>query len=254
MNRKSDSGISFLCLCYPENDTKQKLIGSALLRGEDCVWSNHYGEVGNKDHTHVIIKVPFAQTISAFSKNHDYPENLIQLCGRDKEHKNIKAAIVYIVHQDDESILLGKKQYTEESYKGPLKNYAVQVLRKYLKMRKRDDEDITFILDYIDRQEHVSTAQLVRWCCAHNLYSVYRRSSSVVNNCIREHNAILHYSDPDSVLLSRIREIEERQSRSEKSIAYLRGVDARKQASETKAKVDMSLITEMLTRRGFNDG
>ena len=253
MSRKSDSGISFLCIAYPENDTKKNLIGNALLRGEDCVWANHYGEPGNKDHTHVIVKTPFAQSISAFAKNHDYSENLIQLCGRDREHKNVKAAIVYLVHQDDESLLLGKKQYSEEAYSGPMREYAIAVLRKYLKTRKRDDEDITLILDWLDRQEHINTADVVRWCVRNNLYSVYRRSASTISNCIREHNNILRYSDPESVLLARIREIEERQTNAEKSLAYLRGVDKRRELAESKAKVDMSLINEMLTRRGFND-
>lgn len=254
MSRKSDTGVTFLCVCYSENETKRNLIGNALLRGESVVWCNHMGEDGDKDHTHAVVKVPFAQTISAFSKNHNFPDNLVQLCGRDREHTNAKGAIIYLVHQDNESLLQGKKQYDETSYKGPLADYAKKVLRQYLKKRKREDEDVTIILDFIDRQEHCSVASVVRWCCANNLYSVFRRSAATINNCIREHNSILHYADPDSVVLSRIREVEARLANSEKSLAYLRGVDQRRQRAEESAKVDMSIINDMLRKKGYYDG
>ena len=197
MNRKYDNGVCFLIQVYNEDKEERKAtLGSLLLSGnQEIVWATHDRDE-TKPHTIILVRMPYSMTISAFANRFGIKERFIQLCGRDKEHKDYKAAMKYLLHRTKSCVAQGKFQYPASYLKGPWKQHALSVIGKEEKVVWHDS-DIVIILDYIDKHEYVSSASLVRWACNNGMYGILRRSLSVVRDCLREHNNL--YLNRDSL-------------------------------------------------------
>lgn len=254
MNRKYDSGVCFLVQVYIEDkEERRNTLGSLLLSGnQEIVWADHTEDEA-KPHTIILVRMPYSMTISAFASRFGIKERFVQLCGKDKEHKDYKAAMRYLLHRTKASIAEGKYQYPLESLKGPWREHAKKVIGKEEKVKWKDS-DITLILDHIDKCEYVSTADLIRWACSHDLYSILRRSLSAIRDCLREHNSIYLKSDPLVSAQEEIRKLREKQSLLEKKIAYADGYIRKDRKVQTQPwRVNVELLQEMLQQGRIND-
>lgn len=193
--REQQTGYVFLADAYYDGESNRRtIIGRLLYTGHrDVLWANHTGDPDIKDHTHVLWRESYSTSISSVAFRYNFPARLIQVVGRDTDHKNYKGAMIYLLHADRKSISQGKRKYSADILYGPWKSQALKVIDKYQSEHANRDNDIILILDWIDKNVNCSTADLVRWCCANNLYSVYRRSASVVHNVLREYRSKSDY-------------------------------------------------------------
>lgn len=242
--REQQSGYVFLADSYYDGEGNRKtIIGRLLYTGNrECVWANHTGEPDIKDHTHVLWREKYSTSISAVAFRYQFPARLIQVVGRDSEHTNYKGAMIYLLHMDRKSIAAGKRKYNSDILYGPWKSKALEVISKYQEDHRNRDNDIILILDWIDKHVNCTTADLVRWCCANNLYSVYRRSASVVNAVLRELRDIRRTDDYIASVGNRLAEIERRTDKLTESRANEKHY--REIASST-ARVNVELLEEM---------
>lgn len=253
MNRKTDTGTCFILELYDEDKERNQIIGTLLACGlKEVVWSRHDMDEA-KVHTHVLVRVPYAQTISAFAKRYGARERLIQLAGRDSDHKNYKGAMIYLLHRDKRSIAAGKHQYTESSLFGPWREHALEVIKKHDQVQWKDT-DVILVLDEIERREYVKSADLMRWACSVGLYSIYRRNLSAIRDCIREHNDLYRHSDDLEYLKSEVRQLREDREVLNRKIAYADGYMKRdKRVQEQPWRVNIELIEEMLHQGRMNE-
>lgn len=243
--REQQSGYVFLADSYYDGDGERRnLIGRLLYTGhQDVLWANHRDDADIKDHTHVLWREKYSTSISAVAFRYNHPARLIQVVGRDADHKNYKGAMIYLLHIDRKSVAQGKRKYNTDVLYGPWKEKAVEVIHKYQEEHKNHDNDIILILDWIDAHVNCTTADLVRWCCANNLYSVYRRSASVVNAVLRELRDVRRTDDYIAGIGNRLAEVERRADQlaeSRKNEKHYREI------AQSTSRVNVEILQEMM--------
>lgn len=202
--RKTIRCVNFLTESYNGDLERREHLGTVLLSDiQKICWITHdkdRDKDGNllKPHTHAVIRVPNAMTISAFSKNFAIRERLIQPCKKGDEIEDLDNAFLYMIHGDERSKSLNKYQYSPMEIKGPWSNYARERIKKMQspgfsaqKREAKESEDFLKILDYIDNSLYVSMSDLSRWAASSKLWSTFRRSSSIIRDVIKEHNSYL---------------------------------------------------------------
>lgn len=171
----------------------------------------------DKTHYHCLIRVPNPMTISAFCKNCEAPERQVQGIGR-KYADGItdwRSFAVYMPHWDKKSRLLGKHRYNPETIQGNYRNEVIQTILVFKKANynhaREDEASIVDIVNYIESFScSLPTSQLVRWCSENGLYSVYRRSSGIIRDVLREHNDSCNITIHESLWELRLQDMEKR--------------------------------------------
>lgn len=240
-------GYVFLADSYYDGEGERKnLIGNLLMTcHRDVLWANHTLDTDIKPHTHVLWREDYSTSISTVAARYNHPARLIQVVGRDAEHKNYKGAMIYLLHIDRKSVAAGKRKYTKDALFGPWKEKAVQVIEKYKEDTRNRDNDIILILDYIQNKPGISTADLVRWCCANNLYSVYRRSASIVGNILREYRDNARSDEYIALVGKRLGEAEQSVRELQREAQFAKQY---KEIASSSARINMELVEEMKRR------
>lgn len=148
-----------------------------------CLHDKDSDENGNhiKDHYYILMVKKNASTITAIAKNLGIESRWVQRV------ESYIGAAKYVNHSDDDSKAQGKYQYPLDDIKGPLADKVKEIISKP-KAKRNSDNDLIRVIDWIENQGIIYTADVVRWSCQEKLMSVVQRTASLVRECIREHN------------------------------------------------------------------
>lgn len=204
-NRKVARPVAFSVITYLEDNNWGEHFRKCLHDGYPyayCIHDRDTKEDGTPDKPHCqsLIRIPNGKTVSAFAKAFNLKENLCQGLS------SYVSYAVYLVHADFDSQVAGKFRYDSDEVKGSLREEIIRIIDNSRDIRqaksKEDDSNIITILNYIESCEYLSVSDLVRWCCASGLYSVFRRAGNIVMSCLREHNKV-HYKESPEYYLSK---------------------------------------------------
>ena len=180
MNKKKDR--KFRLLLYPDDETHVKALKyikenydyACILHDSDITEN---GEI-KKEHYHVVIKFDNPVYNTSIIKQLGIKENYIQDCN------SIKQSLLYLIHYNNSE----KFQYSIDKVEGTLKNE----LEKYvIKNELLEENKIAIIMEYIDKEGYVHARELSKFCLENQLWSEYRRSYSIINDLVKEHNQML---------------------------------------------------------------
>lgn len=214
-------GICFVLECYIEDDNWQEPIRRACYYGDPYLYIVHDKDSA-KCHVHILVRLPNSQTVSAFSKNFLINPRFVQPC-----KIGWKNFVIYMIHADYQSKFIDKKhQYDIHELHGSLLDSALVVIKNHRLEVKNNSSDepevICRIVNYIESQNDIlSTANLVRWCCSVGVYSYYRRSASIINQILKDHNSRFARTIEESILNVKLRNTEEKLNHLEKRNADL---------------------------------
>lgn len=172
-----------------------------------------------KPHYHILVRVPNDMTISAFSKNAGIDHRWI------RERNNWRESALYMLHLSKKAKDNPNKfKYPIEALKGnadtieKVKKIVARASGNQQLKSGEDDNGIIQILDYIESFDYLTTAALVRWCCANGLYSVYRRAGRIVTDLLAEHNRNCQFTLQDTLYQMKLEQMEKRLSAQEKEL------------------------------------
>lgn len=171
---------TFCLILYDEDETHTKAI-KKIKQSYDYAMICHDRDTDDKGevlkaHYHVVLKFSNAKWNTALAEELGITENYIE------EARNIKRALLYLIHFYDED----KFQYTTEDVTGPLKKKLVEYLRSE---GKTESEKVLEILEEIENTDHeITYFAFCKHCASIGYYDVIRRSSSLITKVIDEHN------------------------------------------------------------------
>lgn len=212
---------TFFVESYPEWENCFAAKEYAESKDYEWLMIKHYGEVKEdgsekKEHYHTLVRTPNDMSVSAFSKNSGVEQRWI------RERNNWRETARYMVHLSDSAVREGKKVFDYEELEGPLKDRAIEYIKKKMEPGRvrssEDDKGILQILDYIDSFDYLPTAALCRWCCENGLYSTYRRAGRIVADILQEHNRHCEFTLKDTIYQMRLEQMEKRMSKAEREL------------------------------------
>lgn len=239
LTRREGSGVAFTTLTYLEDKDWAMPFAVAKYNGFPYAYAIHDKD-GGKVHCQSIIRVPNHKTISAFSKKfHVAPEH-VQILSSWRDF------CLYLIHADFDSMLEGKNLYPDSIISGSFADEVREVIRNHKEdnqgRSKEDDSQVLKIIEFIESMDYVRTADVVRWCCLNGCYSNLRRSASILNNVIKEHNSNCTQRYQETLFNARIREYENRLERVERLEHGRRIV---KEVTGLDRPIDMELLREI---------
>lgn len=200
-NARSGRHVNFLTLTYVEDRERVEHLAQLLLSGQShlcwCVHDNDTLENGSSDkvHCHAIVHLDNAMTISAFSSRYHIRERMIQPCRKGDEIGDLDSALLYMIHADRKSRSEHKYQYPLSSIKGPWASYArsriTELFNKSSNSAQKEADSFLTIQAYIEGSLYVTMSDVSRWAASNGHWAAFRRSSSIVRDIIKEHNAYL---------------------------------------------------------------
>lgn len=193
--------VNFLTLTYVEDRERIVHLASLVMTGQYKVsWIIHDKDVledgtPDKPHCHAVVHLNNAMTKSAFSQNYAIRERMIQECRKGDEIEDLDSAFLYMIHADKKSRDTGKYQYDSQLIKGPMADYARERIKALLNKKKNTEQkEADSFLDiqcYIESSMYVTMTDLSRWAAQNGHWSCFRRSSGIIRDIIKEHNAYL---------------------------------------------------------------
>lgn len=200
MNMKSRS-VNFLTLTYVEDRERVEHLSSLVMTGQYKVcWLIHDKDVledgtHDKPHCHSVVHLNNAMTKSAFSQNFSIRERMIQECRKGDEIEDLDSAFLYLIHADKKSRDKCKYQYDPQLIKGPMADYARERIKALLNKKKNSEQkeadSFLDILTFIESSMYVTMTELSRWTAQNGYWACFRRSSGIIRDIIKEHNAYL---------------------------------------------------------------
>lgn len=200
----SDNGnrhTNFLSLTYVEDRERIEHLASLVMTGHyNVCWCVHDKDLlqdGNPDkvHCHTVVHLQNGMSVSAFSKNFSIRERMVQKCKKGESIGDLDAALLYLIHADLDSRLAKKYQYPLSSIKGPMAGYARSRIMELLNKKKSNElkeaDSFLTIQAYIEGSLYVTMSDVSRWAASNGHWAAFRRSSSIVRDIIKEHNAYL---------------------------------------------------------------
>lgn len=216
--------VCFTTLTYPENDGWDEVFKRCDYLGLPYAYAIHdrdfkevreeregvesFKWVKDKTHCQSIIRVPNAQTVSAFATKMGIDERWVQGLSSWRDY------CLYLVHMDYESMKDPKKtSYDESHLYGSYKDEVIRQIRTNHDRNngnsREDDNNILSIIDYIESfASYLPMSTLIRWCSECGYYSSLRRAASLVRQCLQEHNNAQQHTVQESYLMSRVKELE----------------------------------------------
>lgn len=171
---------TFCLVLYEEDETHRKAI-EKIKKSYDYAMILHDKDTDEngaikKEHYHIVIQFKNAKWNSSLAEELEIAENYIE------EARNIKRALLYLVHFYDDD----KYQYSINEVQGSLKKKIEQYLNGE---GKSESEKVLEILDEIDKtDDHIHFQAFVRHIAKIGYWDVYRRSASIINHYIDIHN------------------------------------------------------------------
>ena len=171
---------TFCLVLYMEDESHKKAI-EKIKQSYDYAMICHDKDTDEngsvkKEHYHIVIQFKNAKWNTALAEELEIPENYIE------EARNIKRALLYLVHFYDDD----KYQYPLDDVQGSLK----KKLEQYLNGEgKSESEKVLEILEEIDKTDnYIHFQAFVRHIAKIGYWDVYRRASSIINHYIDIHN------------------------------------------------------------------
>ena len=252
---------TFIILSYPEWDKGPVGESWAKDKGYEYFWILHDKDYldqeltnSEKPHYHCLVRTPNDMTDSAFCKNVGIEERWV------RNHNNWKESVLYLLHLSKKSINDKRKyKYPYEALQGDenclkkAKKYIESVTGNQQRKSGEDDKGILEIIDFIESVDSsISTAVLTRWCCSHNLYSVFRRSGRIVLDILAEHNNSCQSTVQETIYRIKIEQLEKRMTAQEKELERAYGDLWQRQINPFNGEVsfstkgvDMDLLKEI---------
>lgn len=270
---------NFVTQTYVEDRERVEHLASLVMNGfYNVCWVIHdrdIVETGDdaKPHCMAVVHLQNGMTISAFAKKFAIRDRLVRRCKKGEEIADLDAALLYMIHADEDSRIKGKFQYSVSDIKGPMAEYARSRITELLDKRKskRVDEAESFLTvkSYIESNLYMTMSEVSQWAASNGHWSSFRRSASIFRDIIKEHNQYLRELD---IKRERARWQEELEHRADEQSVYeavgyraLRTLDMlleqagrpsmklKRQISyidevvgKSKGKVNVELIKEML--------
>lgn len=171
----------FMLLLYPEDATHVRALD--VIKGSyDCAYILHdkdLDETGNlkKPHWHVVINT---------GKNAIWNTSLADTLGLAlnyiEQARNMDRALQYLIHYNEAD----KHQYEIDEVYGSLKNRLKMTMNAGERLEgEKVEELINFIENY---DGHLTITMFSKHCASVGMWDVYRRSGSILNRIIDEHN------------------------------------------------------------------
>jgi len=170
----------FCLLLYPNEDTTHKKAIEIIKKNYDYALINHNkdkdeNDTYKKEHTHIVIRTSNAIWNTSLSKELGITENYIERC------RDIKRSLLYLLHFYD----LDKYQYNIDDIEGNLKIN----LERYLSNEDKDENDKSLdLLEFIDNSGYITIKDFAQYCARFGKWDIFRRSSYIFIEIIKEHN------------------------------------------------------------------
>lgn len=183
----------FRLMLYPEDITHCKAL-EYIEKNYDCCYILHdkdiitQNDIDNhpdsgfvlgelkKAHWHIVLRVSGARWVSALASEFGVTSNYFKKCD------SYEKALQYLTHYNNED----KYQYSIDEVKGSLKPRLIKVIEND---GKTEDERILDLIIYIDSYPgYLSVTMFSYYCQSQGKWDLFRRSSSIFINLIREHN------------------------------------------------------------------
>ncbi len=201
MSESGNRHTNFVTLTYPSDRERVEHLASLVMTGHYnvcwCVHDKDNLEDGTPDqvHCHTVVHLQNGMSISAFSKNFAIRERMVRKCKKGEQLEDLDAALLYIIHADLDSRLAKKYQYPLSAIKGPMAEYARNRIMELLNKKKcnevKEADSFLTIQAYIEGSLYVTMSDVSRWAASNGHWAAFRRSSSIVRDIIKEHNAYL---------------------------------------------------------------
>ncbi len=143
-----------------------------ILHDKDC-----YKDTDDikKEHIHVVVKFPNKRYRSAVAKDFGLEERFLEGC-------KLESGLRYLLHLDDED----KYRYDVSEVKGTLLPYLHKILNS---MGKDEGERASDLFKLIDSTTTaIKISDFSKYCAVNGYWDLYRRSSTIFRDYIREHN------------------------------------------------------------------
>lgn len=212
--------VNFLTLTYVEDRERIEHLASLVMTGQYKVcWIVHDKDIlkdgtPDKPHCHAVIHLNNAMTKSAFSQNYAIRERMIQECRKGDEIEDLDLALLYMIHADKKSRDQGKFPYDPKFIKGPMSDFAreriIALLNKKKNTAQKEADSFLDIQCYIESSMYVTMTDLSRWAAQNGHWACFRRSSGIIRDIIKEHNAYLDKLAADRDKAKWQEELEER--------------------------------------------
>lgn len=214
--------VNFLTLTYVEDRERIEHLASLVMTGQyNVCWIVHDKDLlkdgtPDKPHCHTVVHLNNAMSKSAFSQNFAIRERMIQPCRKGDEIEDLESAFLYMIHADKKSRDEGKHPYDPQFIKGPMADYARERIKALLDKKKNSEQkEAEAFLDiqcYIESSMYVSMTDLSRWAAQNGYWSCFRRSSGIIRDIIKEHNAYMDKLAADRDKAKWQEELEERRN------------------------------------------
>lgn len=135
---------------------------------------NETGEI-KKEHTHIVLRFKNAIWNTALAKDLEIADNYIEKC------RNLDKSLMYLIHYND----IDKYQYDFEDVEGTLKDKLYRLINN---AGSDEDERVQELIDYISESDYIKVSEFSKYCVKTGKWDIYRRSSSIFLELIREHN------------------------------------------------------------------
>lgn len=171
---------NFCLMLYPGEDETHRKALEIIRKNYDyaCIVHdsdpNENGEI-KKEHTHVVLRFKNAIWNTALAKDLEITDNYIEKC------RNLDKALMYLIHYND----IDKYQYEFELVEGTLKDKLYRLINN---AGSDEDERVQELIEYINDSGYISVSEFSRYCVKTGKWDIYRRSSSIFLELIREHN------------------------------------------------------------------
>lgn len=173
----------FCLLLYPNEDSTHKKAIDIIEKEYDYALITHDSDINEnnklkKEHTHIVLRFNNAIWNTALAKDLGITENYIEKC------RNLDKALMYLIHFND----IDKFQYDFEQVKGTLKGKLFRLLDN---MNKDENEKSLELIYFIRNSGILSISDFSEYCATIGKWDIFRRSSIIYIEMIKEHNLAL---------------------------------------------------------------
>lgn len=170
----------FCLLLYPLEDKSHEKALEIIKSNYDYAFIEHdkdileNGEI-KKSHTHVVLRFKNAIWNTSLAEELGISENYIERC------RNLDKSLMYLIHYND----IDKFQYEYENVCGPLSDRLFRLLEN---TSKDENERCLDLIEYINSSGTISISDFATYCASVGKWDIFRRSSIIYLEIIKEHN------------------------------------------------------------------
>lgn len=218
---------NFVTQTYVEDRERIEHLASLVMNGYYqvcwCIHDKDHLENGEpaKPHCMTVVHLQNGMSISAFSSNFKIRDQFVKRCKKGEEIEDLDAALLYMIHADEDSRIKKKFQYPLSAIKGPMAEYArsriMSILNKKKSNELKEADSFLTIKSMIDSSLYLSMSEVSQWAASNGHWAAFRRSASIFRDIIKEHNQYLRELD---VKRDRARWEEELERRADESAVY----------------------------------